>query len=268
MSVPEPADGKLSEGPASRWPTNAIEAPNLESAAPAAMRRVAPPVDLKTLLCSALLGSLVAWLVMCSFYPFYTIYSPVPNSAPVPRGPRELDKPDAFLWNMRLGYGVYGLVVGACLGVGYVLPRRSPMWGILGFACCGILGGVTGVAGGQCANSFFEAMGRTADTNVVLQTMIGQGLAWTLCGLGIGLGLGLLSKGVVQFAYAIAGCVISGIVAGALHAPLHTALFAENEFFSRLPVGRGAQLMWITLPAIMAATIVGGLKGPTVAKKT
>jgi hypothetical protein len=212
------------------------------------------------LLCFALLGSLIAWGVMQQCYPFYTVYSPTPNAPAAPRGPRELDKEQVFVWNMRLGYGLYGTAVGACLGLGFAFARRSILWSAAGLLTCGGFGALAGYFGGDLSNKFFEGMGRTAETNVIIQSMVGQGLVWTLCGLGFGLSLALLSSGWVRRGYAVLAGIVSGLLAGALHAPLHTAIFAENDINLRLPTGSGAQLMWLVIPAAFAALLLAGLK--------
>jgi hypothetical protein len=197
---------------------------------------------------------------MRQLYPFYTIYSPAPNAPALPRGPRELDKEEVFLWNMRYGYGLYGMAVGASLGAGCLLVRRSVLWSIPGFIVCGVLGGGSGFVGGQAANWFFETTGRSATTNVLLQAIVGVGLAWALCGLGFGVGLALLVPGWSQRGYAVLAGTISGVVAAGVNAPLQAAIFGENDVNLRLPVGPGAQLMWLVIPAASAALLIAGLK--------
>jgi hypothetical protein len=217
------------------------------------------PFNLKLVLFWALLGSFLGWLMMLQSYPFFTIYSPAPNSASTSRGPRELDKEDAWKWNMRIGYGIYGTTVGICLGIGFTFGRRSVAAIMASMLISGGLGGLAGFLGGDLANTFFGMNGRTAETHVILQAIIGQGIAWVLCGLSFGIGLAVFSAAWTRRLYAILSGSISGMLAGALHAPIHATFFGENDINLRLPAGSVAQLVWLALPAGLAAILLAGL---------
>jgi hypothetical protein len=210
----------------------------------------------------ALVGGAIAWGALERAYPFYATYEPAVNSAPKPRQPGELDKLDAFFWNMGLTHALVGLALGSCLGMAQGIQRGSVAWMMAGMILGATSGSAAGMAGGIAAHEIFERMGRTETTNPVLQAMLAHGVAWSIIGFGIGLAAGVVSGNKSVFFHAMAGGVLGGVAAGLVHPPLHTLLFDENDIALRIPAAAASRLLWVCLPAILIGLVMGGLKPP------
>jgi hypothetical protein len=132
-----------------------------------------------------------------------------------------------------LSFGLSGMFLALCLGIGEPLSERNLPRGVRN----GALGAMLGLIGGICVSLFVDSVyraagGGTADVQqYTLRDVLARACAWGVLGLFLAAGPGLLMGNLKKIGIGLAGGLIGGAVGGAVFDPV--SLIAGPEI-SRL----------------------------------
>lgn len=121
-----------------------------------------------------------------------------------------------------LSFGLSGMFLALCLGIGEPLSERNLPRGVRN----GALGAILGLIGGVCVSLFIDRVYRAAGggtTDVqqyTLRDVLAQACAWGVLGLFLAAGPGLLMGNLKKIGIGLAGGLIGGAAGGALFDPV------------------------------------------------
>jgi hypothetical protein len=212
------------------------------------------------LLATGLLGGVLAWQLMQPFDTYFRIprlpeemRNVNPSYSPEVKARMRQNERHALLRNTALGIGLFGLCVGALLGLAEGIARKSAGVGMLGLLMGGIVGLAFGVGGGLAGAFTRFALQDGTELNKTFQTIATHAVIWGVVGTGMGLAATVVAREPRRMRRAACASVAAGLIAAFLYSPLAAIWFPA--FRSELPIPEG---YWNRL---FFAALASGLMG-------
>ena len=156
--------------------------------------------------------------------------------------------------NTALCIGIFGALLGACLGIADGLVQRSPGRALLLLGLLAVCGAISGPLAGLADAAIGLRMQDNRDSDPLPYAMAMHVSSFVIVGSVIAIGLGVMSRNWSVVIRAAAG----GLIAGLLFAPLASFLFPLQR--TDLPIPEGLP------PKLMFLIAAGGLIGLSVAR--
>jgi len=170
--------------------------------------------------------------------------------------------------NPIVSLAFWGVVLGACLGVGEAVARRSKRRLSAAAAACAVAGLAFGGLGGWLGRLLFVGYNPAGIDSELPKALGLQALMLGTMGGGIGLAFGTLRQNV----RAAAVCTVGGLLAGSLGAVLYVflaaSLFPSVITQAVVPIGHGPRFMWLALGSVFLGLVIPALAGGSRPRRT
>lgn len=207
----------------------------------------------------ALVGGGLAWAMLQACDPVFKM----PDKYDFPMAPPAdlVDEVAAAqnmvdLRNRAFACGLLGAMLGAALGAGEGIARRSLKTILLAAVGCGLVAVLFGCAAGIAGHFTYVSRVAVEERLSLTSTVIVQCALWAPLGAGVGLTLGSLAGRL----HTAVGCLIAGLAAGALAGVVYPAaaslLIPASLTDWPVPIGGDTRLLWIACPAVLLGLII------------